>query len=70
MSYHTQIQLRVFCDYHSAAEDSDDDKNEFYGRTERDVYRLAREAGWKLYPAQRKAICPACVKAGKNTRAA
>jgi hypothetical protein len=70
MGYNTSLRLRVFCDFHPAEQDEDVDRSEFYGRSESYVYRLARDAGWKFYPSQHKAMCPRCRKEGKDKRAA
>ena len=40
---------------------------EFTEHTEAACFKEARKAGWKIYPAQRKAKCPHCVNANSHT---
>lgn len=40
-----------------------DQQMEFTGKNEAACFRESRKVGWKVYPAQGKAKCPACAKA-------
>jgi hypothetical protein len=55
--------INVSCDFHEW-DGIHPWRGEFYGVTKQDAYAALRKAGWKTYPAQRLAKCPACVKAG------
>lgn len=59
--------LHLYCDFnadHAPGEQCY--MGEFTGHSMTASYKEARHAGWRVYPAQQKAKCPACVKRGKK----
>lgn len=69
--------LHLYCDFGKGPEGDQthggvrflEFPHEFTGKTESACLKEARKAGWKIYPAQRKAKCPKCVAATSTSGA-
>ncbi len=66
--YSEHYVLRLLCDFAEHRIEHGEGVAQFDAPTRAACFTLAREAGWKTYPAQRKAKCPICTTAARSDR--
>ncbi len=64
----TGYSIDVYCDFGDSEWHFNQSHNNFSDESKRVAWRLCRRAGWKFgkVNGEDRAMCPACVKAGKK----